>query len=390
MAKNPADGLLRSLLGNLLRSRGEDEGAAAAYREAIALGCERADIFNNLGALRQDAGRNEEARRCYDDALRCEPDNVQARFNLALLHLLEGDFEQGLEGYELRWSLPELVGRVPQFLRPAWQGEPLEGRTLLVYTEQGFGDSIQFARYIPAMARAAGRVVVHCPAKLHCLLQRSFPGVSCHASAEALPEFDVRAPLLSLPRLLRIRPDAVPTEHPYLRPDVLAVAGRRRELAERGARLKVGLCWATDSLTGQHRSIPAAALAALAGIPGVDFYSLQRDMPGLQRPPLPLIEPAALKDFDDDAAFVRALDLVITMDTAIAHLAGAVGAKVWTVLSYPPDWRWGLASGTEGARTNWYPSMRLFRPARKGDWTGILGQVATALRALARGEMEPS
>ena len=165
LAEHPDDATLHFLSGNLHRARGEDERAAAAYREAIRREDSAAPRIN-LAALHQDAGRFDEALRCYDDALRCEPRNVLARFNRSLLLLLTEKFKEGLADYELRWQLPELAGRIPEFGRPAWQGEALSGRTILLYAEQGFGDALQFARYIAPIARSAGRVLVHCPAKL--------------------------------------------------------------------------------------------------------------------------------------------------------------------------------------------------------------------------------
>ena len=385
LARHPGDATLHLLQGDLFRARGEGADAAAAYLRALALDPEAVAPRANLGAAYQDEGRFEDALRCYDETLRRDPANLPARFNRALLHLLMGNFSEGLRDYELRWELPELTGGVPRPACPAWEGEPLRGRAILLQAEQGFGDTLQFARYIPAVIRAGGRVRVHCPPKLLALLQRSFPEAACASRLEDLPPFDVRAPLLSLPRILGLRPDAVPTEHPYLRSDADVLERRRRELALRGARFKVGLCWATASPTGQHRSIPAEALAVLGRVPGVEFISLQRNVPTAGRPPLPLVELQGLESFDDDAALVPALDLVITMDTALAHLAGALGARAWTVLSYPPDWRWGLASGAEGERTPWYPTMRLFRPLRKGAWVETLDRVGAALEALAAG-----
>ena len=385
MARHPDDATLHLLQGDLARTHGAADAAVRAYLRVLELDPAAVAARANLGAVYQDEGRFDEALRCYDEALGLDPGNLPARFNRALLHLLTGNFAEGLRDYELRWNVPELTGGVPRFACPVWDGEPLGGRTILLQTEQGYGDSLQFARYIPVVARAAGRVLVHCPPKMQALLQRSFPGVICHTRIEDLPAFDVRAALLSLPRILGLRPDAVPTDHPYLRADGAALERRRRELARRGGRLKVGLCWSTESPTGQHRSIPAQTLAALGGVPDVEFINLQRGAPAGGRPPLPLVDLPGLADFDDDAALVKALDLVITMDTALAHLAGAVGARVWTVLSYPPDWRWGLATGDEGERTSWYPTMRLFRPARKGAWAEAMDRVGAALGRLAAG-----
>ncbi|HEY9872665.1 MAG TPA: hypothetical protein V6D12_04485, partial [Candidatus Obscuribacterales bacterium] len=265
-----------------------------------------------------------------------------------------------------------------RFSQPVWDGSNLEGRTILLHAEQGFGDTIQFIRYAPLVAGYQGRVFVECYAPLIKLF-KCIPGIEqLIVKGETLPEFDVHAPLMSLPGILGTTLETVPAEVPYLYPPIppiqLAVPPETR--------LKVGIVWASkpNHPTTGRRSCPLSFFLNLQSIPGVALYSLQKDpvasdLAQLQQTGLVQDLSDQLHDFSDTASAVSQLDLVISVDTAVVHLAGALGQKVWLLLSFIPDWRWML--GHEDSL--WYPTMRLFRQESPGDWAGVFVRVARAL-----------
>jgi tetratricopeptide (TPR) repeat protein len=414
LVRYPRDAQLHFLHGNVLRAMGQHARAASAYRSALALepqlqgaqlnlglalaqkdGQEGEAYFRGLlelqphsaapliylGGLYLDAGKLDLAIDCNRRAIALEPDMAQAHFNYALTLLLNEDYEKGLDEYEWRWGLPELAGLVPSFPRPAWHGGSLQGKTILLYAEQGLGDIIQFARYIPMVATSAERVLVSCPRTMMNLLQRSFPGVTVCSDAESPPNYDVHSALMSLPRIFRTRPDTIPHAVPYLHADAEAALRRGGELDS--GRLKVGLCWGIDSRGGPRKSMRLRALEALGRVQGISFYSLQRGSfaRDVAEPPpgMNLTEPADLRDFSETAALIANLDLVISVDTAVAHLAGAMAKPAWTLVPFPPDWRWRR----EGEESPWYPSMRLFRQTRPGEWESAVANVSSALAKLA-------
>lgn len=339
-----ADAGAASLRGAALLSLGDVEGAIAGFREALTLA----------------------------------PDFAPAHHNLSLALLLKGNFEEGWREYEWRGATALFEARrgLPQ--QPLWQGEPLNGKRLLVHAEQGLGDAIQFARFLPRLEAADGRIVLECLAPLERLF-RTLAGAQELVSVEdPLPEYDVRIPLLSLPRVL----GSTLESDPYLAADPELVESWRARLAGPEGTIKAGLVWA-GSPSNAHdlrRSMPPTYLARLANIQGVKLYSLQKDVP----PPAGLrctdLAPE-LGDFADTAAAVACLDLVISVDTAVAHLAGAMGRPVWVLLAYTPDWRWQL--GREDSP--WYPTARLFRQPSKGDWLEVVLQVRRELETLATG-----
>jgi hypothetical protein len=272
----------------------------------------------------------------------------------------------------------------PDFPQPQWQGDDLAGRTVLVHAEQGFGDTLQFVRYLDRARGANGRVILVVPAPLERLL-RPLPGVTVLPAGAPLPAFDVHLPLMSLPRVFGTRLDTIPAEVPYLSADPAAVAAWRERLAPDA--LTVGLVWSgnPDHQYDGQRSIPVEPLLAALQVPGVAVYSLQKAVRPVDRA-VPADRFGAvvdlapkLSDFHDTAAAVTALDLVISVDTAVVHLAGALARPVWTLLPFVPDWRW-LAGRDDSP---WYPTMRLFRQPRRGDWTSVLARVHAALHETA-------
>jgi tetratricopeptide (TPR) repeat protein len=360
-------------LGNALRQQDRFEEALQCYREALRLRPQWADAQANLGAALNDQGRFQEALACYEEALRINPRHPDARLNRALLLLLLGHMEDGWREYEWRWEQREIQPR--PLAQPAWDGSPLNGRTLLVTAEQGLGDAIQFIRYLPLIERKGSRVLLECPARLAPLLG-NLPGADAViASGRELPAFDVQAPLLSLPRLLG---NARVPDPPRLLPDPRAVRDWGRRLPPDGT-MRIGLCWTgnPDQANNRKRSVPVESLRALSEAGGVTWFSLQK---GAEAPPgwLRQIEDPS-GTLSDTAALIMHLDLVISVDTMIAHLAGALGKPVWILLPFVPDWRWLLKRHD----SPWYPSARLFRQDGWGNWASVVQSVGRALAAEA-------
>lgn len=337
-----------------------------------------AEIQTGLGVLHQALGDPDAAIGHHERAVALGGDDPAPHFNLATALLTRGDFARGFAEFE--WRLRMLPRACPA--PPGWRGERLDGRRLLVTAEQGFGDMIQFARFLPRLAAFGGEVVVESPPELERLFA-SLPGVSgCTAAGKPTGAFDVGVPLLSLPAVLGCTKDDLAAPVPYVRPP----AGVRVELPE-GDGLRVGLVWAGRPATGEvyvrrslnRRSCRLASLAPLADVPGVTLYSLQTGEPAAQLAAsgLPIHDIGSrLGDFADTAAAIAALDLVISVDTAAVHLAGAMGRPVWVMLAPgQADYRWG----TSGETSPWYPTARLFR-ADSADWSGMVAAVAAALR----------
>ena len=356
--------------------------AAAACRQALRLAPALAAAHNNLGVALKEQGELGEAVACYERALALQPDYPEAHVSLAFAHLLRGDYARGLAEYEWRWRCLDFVPRRRGFAQPLWDGGPLAGRTLLLHAEQGLGDAIQFVRYAPLAAARDGRVILECYPELLRLLGPRYGGVAAVIGrGQPLPPFDVHAPLMSLPHLFGTRLETVPNAVPYLAPDEALVARWAARLAGL-ARPRVGLVWATNRLskTAACRSLAPAALAPLAGAAGVRFVGLQKGAAGAAPPGLDLLDLGPeLEDFADTAAVLAQLDLLITVDTSVAHLAGALGRPAWVLLPFSPDWRWLL----DREDSPWYPTLRLFRQTRLGDWAPVMAQVAAALAAWA-------
>ncbi|MGO8921223.1 MAG: tetratricopeptide repeat protein [Stellaceae bacterium] len=373
-------------LANALQMRGRHAHAIEHYERALALKPDYVEAHRNLAAALRALNRHAAAIARFEQAIALQPDDAEAHLNAALAHLALGDFAVGWREYEWRWRHGGGGFQKPAFAQPRWLGEgDLAGRTMLLYAEQGLGDTLQFARYVPLLAERGARIVLEVQDGVRALLSR-LPGVvACCAQGEALPPFDYHSPLLSLPLALGTRLETIPAEVPYLAPPAATVARWRSRL--RGTRgFKVGVVWAGSAThcNDRNRSVPLELLRGLLSGPGVRFLSLQKE---LRAGDAALLRSLAglrllgeeLEDFTDTAAVISLLDLVITVDTAVAHLAGALGKKVWILLPFSPDWRWLLARED----SPWYPSARLFRQPATGDWASVLARVATALRQLA-------
>jgi len=359
--------------------------AARCYEHALGIRSDLADARQNLAATLVERGRRHEAIACYQEAVRLNPNSAEAHWSLARLFLQTGDFERGWQEFEWRLEHPVMKLKRP-FREPRWDGSDLGGRTILLYTEGGFGDALQFCRYVPLVARRGGRVLLECPRQLETLLASADGAEQVIALGKKLPPFDVHAPLQSLPLAFGTGPDTVPADVPYLHPDAKLAANWRARPEIAGCRFKVGLAW-SGSRKDMKRNNPNCGLtrfAPLAEVSGVTFYSLQKgDAATETRQPPPGIElidlTKELNDFGDTAALVSALDLVISVDTSVVHLAGAMGKPVWTVLGWLYDFRWIL--GREDSP--WYPTMRLFRPAQEDDWEEVFRRIASELRKAA-------
>ena len=313
-----------------------------------------------------------------------------AHWNLSLALLLSGDFAGGWEEYEWRWKMKNNDGR--NYSCPLWQGEDIVGRTINLHVEQGFGDTIQFIRYAPMVMQRGAKVIVECQPQLVRLLA-SVEGLA-HITDRTASSiyFDMHAPLLSLPRIFSTTLKTIPCHVPYLSADRVLVAKWRQKIEPLPGRFRVGLVWAGNPTHGndRNRSCALVDFALLAKIPNVIFYSLRKDEGAEQceNPPheINLVDLTRdIADFADTAALMDNLDLIISVDTAVAHLAGALGRPVWTLLPFVPDWRWLL-----DRRDNpWYPTMRLFRQSKPGNWRGVMADVANALREYVVNSEQP-
>lgn len=381
---------LYSNLGNLLWTLDRFAEAEDAFARALALEPERPETLHNLALLRRSTGDGAAAIACFERALQHPPADAaladELRWDYALALLAEGDFARGFAQYETRWRLPRHTRRVLPI--PEWRGESLAGKSLLVQSEQGLGDTIQFVRYLPALARLGARVTLACPGELLRLLT-GMPGVERVIAMEsAPPPLDYHLPLLSLPHRLGATLATIPPA-PYLAPPAGAegIAVRR----PKGTRLAIGLVWAgrPEHRNDARRSMPLDLLLRLAELPRVALASLQKgpragDIAAAGAAVLIEDVAAGLGDFADTAAVLRQLDLVVGVDTAALHLAGALGRPGFLMLPFAADWRW--LSRRED--TPWYPSLRLFRQTAPGDWAGVVERVRAAVAERAAAACE--
>ena len=375
-------------LGHILNSQGRLEESIQACQAALSVRPRFPEALNNLANALRKKGMWRQSIATFQQSLALAPAQPQARFHLALLLLLVGDFEHGLPMMEVRWeTLPP--SQRPNLPVPMWDGSPLNGRRILLYSEQGFGDTIHFARYLPLVEARGGKAIVLCQPELRTLLQSMRGERQIFAEGQPLPPFDLHCPLVSLPLVMGTRMNSMPADVPYLFADATRAQRLRQRITETAGPKKVGLAWSgsAQNVGGRHRSIPLAALAPLAQVPGITFFSLQKGpdlFPSPKPPRMQLIDwTGELHDFADTAALIAGLDLVITIDTAVAHLAGAMGKPTWTLLSFGSDWRWFI----DREDSPWYPTMRLFRQPVLGDWQTPVNRIA---QELARFEAPPA
>jgi Flp pilus assembly protein TadD len=383
---NPTNPRSLNNLGNLLDRQGRLQEAEACQRQALQYAPNDSDILCNLGSTLYDQGRNREAVTCYGHALQVNPHNAQAHWNASMEKLARGDFENGWKEYEWRWQTPTFAPLQRAFKQPLWLGDTdLHGKTILLHAEQGYGDTLQFCRYASDVATRGATVLLLVPPALERLLQ-SLPGVALVTSnAQALPPFDLHCPLMSLPLAFGTAIDSIPAALPYLTADAELTAAWQARLVPTTLP-RIGIAW-SGRLLHRHDYRRSIALEDFAQLFDAEaqFVSLQPEVRDGDREAMAtqtrLVHfGAQLRDFTDTAALIASMDLVISVDTAVAHLAGAMGKPVWLLLPYQADWRWLR----HRADSPWYPGIRLFRQVQGGDWTGPLVQVFDALRAYSK------
>jgi tetratricopeptide (TPR) repeat protein len=368
-------------MGTAFLEIGRYTEAIDALSAAIAIQPNHVLALTNLGNAMKNLRRPVEAIEAYSTAISHDPLKPDPHWNLALASLQTGDFARGWEEHEWRFAC-DVLHRPQIFAQPQWRGEPVEGKRILLHPEQGLGDSIQFIRYAPMLASRGAKVVLQCDHSLVRLFQ-SLPGISVViARDQPLPEFDLHCPVMSLPLAFATRLESIPAEVPYLSPPSQDRARWQQLVRSEQKQLKVGLAWAGSSIhrNDRSRSMKLSQLQPLGSVAGVQFFSMQKGKESEQlsslREDWPMVDLAdELNDFADTAGLVSQLDLVISVDTSVAHLAGAMGKPVWVLLPFAPDWRWLLDRGD----SPWYPTMRLFRQPSQGDWDSVVEQVRTAL-----------
>ncbi len=391
LAINPRHADAHNNLGNVLKEEGRLIQAIDCFWRALAINPNHADAHTNLGLNLAQQGQFVAAAYCYRQALRINPRHGMALGNRALLHLLQGDFANGWPDFEQRWARPGVAPRA--FEKPPWDGSPLLGKTILVYAEQGLGDTIQFARYLPLVQRRGGKVVFECPPALIGLFT-GFVGIDQIVSTDSiLPTFHENIPLMSLPGLFRTTLATIPADIPYLDAERLNDLHWRRVMNETASvtvrsSVNIGIAWQGNPTHGhdRERSIPLKLFDSLAEVDKVRLISLQVG-PGtdqLKTVTFPIADLGSRFDpnsLTDLAAVLMNMDLVVTVDTSVAHLAGAMGVPVWVLLPVVPDWRWLL----ERTDSPWYPTMRLFRQRRRNDWDEVFTRIAAELRLFSPG-----
>jgi len=376
-------------LCQLYRGEGRMGEALAAGREALKRRGHSPRAAFNLAAVHVESKEFDEATNCLLHALALDPNFAPARLELGHLLLRKGEFKAGWMEYEWRFRLDHTRDALPKINAPQWNGMRLPQGRILLIGDQGYGDTIQFARYIPRVAERVRDVVVGCCHELLPLIS-TVPGImDCFVRWEDIPGFSVFCPLSSLPGVFGTEPDTIPASVPYLKvpPAKLSHWSARLAAAVGDRALRIGVAWAgrPSHPNDRARTLHWAQLLPLTRIPGVTLISLQKEIPATDRVAFPsgiaaLDLTAELEDFADTAAVIENLDLVVTIDSSAAHLAGALGKPVWVVLPWVPDWRWML----DREDSAWYPTMRLFRQPSRGDWTSVIAQVARELEALAR------
>ncbi|MDE5097350.1 MAG: tetratricopeptide repeat protein, partial [Trichodesmium sp. St16_bin4-tuft] len=371
---NPDNSQANLNLGFAWEKKGNLSKASTYYQQAINLQPDYAQAYNNLGFTFQEEGNFTASIASYQKALELEPDFPDPHLNLSLVWLLLGDLKLGFQEYNWRWQASKALFLIqPEKL---WDGSNLEGKKILIYAEQGYGDTIQFIRYIPLVKKQGGRITLVCQKPLVRLLEK-IPEIEQCLEGIVNLTFDVNAPLLELPRIFGTTLDNIPP--PIKNLNIPEIPSIKLESPERNY-LKVGIVWMTKqgNQTAVKRSCKLMNFQYLLDVAGVSFYSLQKE-PGVDLKllkTLPILDLSSqLNDFADTAGIITKLDLVITVDTAVAHLAGTLGKPVWILLPFVPDWRWMLDRND----SPWYPTARLFRQPKRGDWNSVLIEVKEAL-----------
>lgn len=387
--------------GAILRAQGRWHDSIEYYKKAIALKPDYSEAYNNLGIVLRETGQAEEALICHKKAIEIQGNFAEAHMYLGMNHLLIGQYQEGWAEHEWRLRIKYFAPPAVTQIRPLWQGKPIGGQTLLLHAEYGFGDTLQFCRYVQmAVDRvivSGGRVILEVPRPLLRLMSRIHGVAEVVAQGEPLPAFDLQCPLMSLPHVFGTTLETIPAKIPYLEADPEAIKGWRLRLRDFSG-LHVGLVWAgnpcktdpSSNAIDRRRSVTLNHFAPFANIQGINLISLQKGDEAIAQvaspPPGMVLHDwtAELIDFADTAALIEALDLVISVDTSVCHLAGALGKPVWMLNRFDTCWRWLL----DRDDSPWYPSMRIFRQKQPGEWDAVIERVAEKLSAWA-GDLSP-
>lgn len=383
LAFNPGYVEALNNLGLVFKEQGRLDEAAAHHERALTISPKHAGAHYNLGIVREEQGRLDDALACYADAQAISPEDADPHWNEALIRLLRGDYARGWEKYAWRFRRANKPQLYPG--KPVWDGSDPTGRTLLLQAEQGYGDTIQFIRYAAWLKARGAKVIVACQPGLSRLIETALGVDQVITWGDPPPDFDAYVPLLSLPKSAGTTIETVPADVPYLEAQADLVEAWRTKFTAPG--LNVGLVWRgnPDNTINHKKSLPLTALGPLISAPGVNWFVIQADATPDEIAVLAshghveALGPA-LTDWADTAALIAALDLVISVDTGVAHLAGALGKPVWVPLSFIPDWRWLL----DRSDSPWYPSAKLFRQPAFGDWSVVVAQMQAELAACAR------
>lgn len=369
--------------GNVLLELNREIEAVEAYDKALALRPFYPQACFNKGKALHELERYSDSAAAYTQALQQDPGYVEAAWHLSWIYLLQGDYARGWREFEARWDVDALGYKRRHTAVPLWLGESsLVGKTILLHAEQGLGDTLQFCRYVPQLIAQGATVLLEVPQSLLGLLRSLHPAVQLFAMGSVLPAFDVQCPLMSLPLACATSLDSMPAMVPYLAVDGVDQA---RWLALLGPKekLRIGLVWSGSPghKNDDNRSMPLSVFAPLFDEVQADFISLQpevraEDAAWLQAHPEVQLQRYPLNDFVDTAALIENIDLVITVDTSVAHLAGALAKPVWVLLSTGPDYRWLL----DREDSPWYPTARLFRQIQRRDWAGVVVRVVEAVK----------
>ncbi len=366
-------------LGNVCQDLGRPDEAIGHYRRALSLKPGLAEAHSSLGNALGHVGRLDEALHHHRQAVSIRPDYAVGHLNKSVADLLAGNYAEGWREYEWRWRAKPFFKEKRAFHQPLWDGSPLQGRTILLHVEQGLGDAIQFVRYVPLVVERGGRVLVECQPQMVRLFSAVGGVDEAIGTGDPLPAFDVYAPLMSLPHVFQTTAATIPGDVPYL----AAPPGTGPGLPDcpDGTRLKVGIVWAgrATHTNDRNRSCRLRQFEPLFSVPGVAYFSLQKGDAAaeLAAAAVPVTDLGdRLGDFADTAAVIDRLDLVVAVDTAVAHLAGALARPVWILIPFVADWRWL----TQGEHSPWYPTARLFRQAAMGDWAPVFTRVAEGLQ----------
>jgi ADP-heptose:LPS heptosyltransferase len=376
----PGSAAVFSNMGNALREMGRLQTSVAAHQQGIKLSPNNAEAYYNLGLTLRDLGQIDQALACFTKTLQLKADHVDCHWDRALTLLTKGDYKTGFDEYEWRWKLDRSPPR--GYAQPQWDGKAMKGKTLLIHQEQGFGDMLQFARYLPMVKQHSGgaTIVLEVQPELTRLFAEIDAVDKVIDRGAQLPKFDAYIPMMSLARIFGTTLKTIPADIPYLRAPEMDTLKLPPSLDKQ---FRVGISWAgrPTHKNDANRSCEFTQFIELLGIPGITVYSLQKgpheaDVKEHGCEGLIMNLAPRLSDFADTAAVLAQLDLVITVDTALGHLAGGLGTPTWVMMPFAPDWRWLLDTD----RSPWYPNHRIFRQSEPGAWDGVFAAVRGALR----------